>query len=75
MLSQASVDAYNAKLDSMRVRITKYNASLEIAKMEQFAHNIGVQAYNRQCTKKYYQDDMDSAKKKLGLKDEAPGLR
>ncbi len=68
--SAASVNAYNAKLNQLRTRINVHNSNIPQAKFEQAAHNSAVASYNTDCAKKYYQDDMDSVKLKLGLKDD-----
>jgi hypothetical protein len=73
--SEASVKAYNTKLELLQSRIAKHNTGLEDVKIIQMAHNQNVQGYNRQCIKKYYQDDMVAVKKKLGLEDDAPEIK
>jgi hypothetical protein len=69
--SEASVNAYNRKLTAMRTRISAYNASVDRAKAEQTSHNARVVSYNAECAKKYYADDMEAARIKLGVKDDA----
>lgn len=69
--SDASVNAYNRKLASMRTRINAHNASVDRAQTEQASHNARVGAYNAGCAKKYYADDMEAVRMRLGLKDDA----
>jgi hypothetical protein len=68
--SEASVDAYNRKMAAMRTRISAYNTSVDRGKAEQASHNARVVSYNAECAKKYYADDMEAARVKLGLKDD-----
>lgn len=68
--SQASVNAYNRKLAAMSTRISAYNTSVDRAKAEQASYNARVVLYNAECARKYYADDMEAARVKLGLKDE-----
>ncbi|WP_315799616.1 hypothetical protein, partial [Bradyrhizobium sp. SZCCHNR1002] len=68
--SEASVNAYNAKLTLMRARIAKHNANVDRGQADQDGHNARVVSYNAECAKKYYADDMEVVKTKLGLKDD-----
>jgi hypothetical protein len=68
--SDASVNAYNSKLGAMRARISAHNANVDRAKGEQASHNMRVVSYNGECAKRYYADDMEAARIKLGLKDD-----
>jgi hypothetical protein len=68
--SDASVNAYNKKLDALRNRISAHNAYVDRAKTEQDSHNTRVVAYNAQCAKKYYADDMETARLKLNIADD-----
>jgi hypothetical protein len=69
--SDASVNAYNKKLAAMRTRINAHNANVDRGQAEQVSHNARVGSYNAECAKKYYADDMEAARVKLGLKDDA----
>jgi hypothetical protein len=68
--SESSVNAYNKKLAAMRTRINAYNVSVDRAKAEQVSHNTRVVSYNAECAKKYYADDMETARLKLDVKDD-----
>jgi hypothetical protein len=68
--SDASVNAYNRKLAAMRTRINAHNANVDRGEAEQASHNSRVGSYNAECAKKYYADDMEAARVKLGLKDD-----
>jgi hypothetical protein len=68
--SDASVNAYNKKLAAMRARISAHNANVDRGQAEQASHNARVSSYNVECAKKYYADDMEAARVKLGFKDE-----
>ena len=69
--SDASVNAYNKKLAAMRTRISAYNTNMDRAKAEQVSHNTRVVSYNAECAKKYYAEDMETARLKLNIKDDA----
>jgi hypothetical protein len=65
--SRSSVNALNALID-------RHNSLLEDAKIRQAAfnsdvgsHNAALDAYNAECTKKYYADDLAAAQKLAGL--------
>jgi hypothetical protein len=68
--SEASVNAYNKKLAAMRTRINAHNANVDRGQAEQASHNARVGSYNAECAKKYYADDMEAVRVKLGLKDD-----
>ena len=67
--SRASVDAFNRKLDALNVRIEAHNVAVRSYKAFEANHNQKVALYNADCAKKYYADDMNSVKQKLGLKE------
>jgi len=67
--SKASVDAFNRKLDALNARIDSFNAGIRAYKELESAHNQQVASYNAGCAKKYYADDMNAVRQKLGLKE------
>lgn len=67
--SKASVDAFNRKLDALNTRIETFNAGIRAYKELEAAHNVKVASYNGSCAKKYYADDMNAVRQKLGLKE------
>jgi hypothetical protein len=67
--SQPSVNAYNNKLDALNARINAHNNNVRQAKVEQTTHNLSVTLYNNDCAKRYYHDDMEAAKLRLGVID------
>jgi hypothetical protein len=67
--SEASVNAYNNKLDALSARINVHNNNVRQAKLEQMTHNLSVSLYNNNCAKRYYADDMQAAKLRLGVVD------
>lgn len=69
--SDASVNAFNRKLATMKTRINEHNANVDRRRAEQANHNARVSSYNAECAKKYYADDMEAARVKLGLKDDS----
>jgi hypothetical protein len=68
--SKASVNAYNKRLAAMGTRISAYNANVDRVKAEQASHNMRVVSYNAECAKKYYAEDMETARLKLNIKDD-----
>jgi len=61
--SQKAVDAFNMLVDRHNMLVTtgkakqaKFNALVE-------AHNSEANAYNKECVKKYYADDLSEAQK------------
>jgi hypothetical protein len=65
--SQLQIDRFNAEVDT-------YNASAERLKAEEENfnrlvnfHNAIANSFNAECAKKYYADDMESARKLAGL--------
>jgi hypothetical protein len=67
--SKASVDAFNRKLDALKTRVETFNAGIRSYKELETAHNQKVASYNAVCAKKYYADDMNAVRQKLGLKE------
>ncbi|MBX9825108.1 MAG: hypothetical protein K2Y27_08935 [Xanthobacteraceae bacterium] len=65
--SQAAIDRFNAD-------VRRYNAFVSEARSTQASfnskidqHNATVQTYNAACAKRYYADDLASAKRSLGI--------
>jgi hypothetical protein len=65
--SQTSVDSFNAE-------VSRYNSGLGRFKSQEGAfnvlvvdHNTKVSGYNLQCSRKYYADDMEAARKLAGI--------
>ena len=69
--SETAVNAYNGKLAAMRARIAKHNAKVDLGQADQTRHNARVVSYNAECAKKYYADDMEATRLKLGIKAES----
>lgn len=67
--SKASVDAFNRKLDALNARIEAHNVGVRAYKALEAGHNQKVASYNADCARKYYADDMNAVKLKLGLKE------
>jgi hypothetical protein len=67
--SPASVDAFNRKLDALNVRIEAHNVAVRAYKALEANHNQKVASYNADCARKYYADDMNAVRLKLGLKE------
>jgi uncharacterized phage infection (PIP) family protein YhgE len=65
--SEASVNAYNSRLAALRTRIDRHNASVDQVRSQEAAHNSVVSLYNADCAKKYYRDDMEAARVRLGI--------
>jgi hypothetical protein len=65
--SEASVNAYNSRLAALRTRIDRHNASVDQVRSQETAHNSVVAVYNTDCAKKYYRDDMEAARVRLGI--------
>lgn len=67
--SKASVDAFNRKLDALNARIEAHNVAVRAYKALEAGHNQKVASYNADCARKYYADDMNTVRIKLGLKE------
>jgi hypothetical protein len=67
--SKSSVDAFNRKLDALNARIEAHNVAVRAYKALEAGHNQKVTSYNADCARKYYADDMNAVKQKLGLKE------
>lgn len=65
--SDASVNVFSKKLAAMKARINGHNANVDRGQAEQASHNARVHSYNAECAKKYYAEDMEAARVKLGL--------
>lgn len=68
--SQRSVDAFNARIEEHRRKVTQYNTvSLAEVRREQEAFNERVTQFNRYCNGKgYYASDLAEVEQKVGFK-------
>jgi hypothetical protein len=65
--SQASVDRFNAEVDYFNTKIGVANAQESAFNSVAADYNNKVATYNGECAKKYYADDMESARRVAGL--------
>lgn len=56
----ALVDRHNAMLSEVKAKQSAFNGDVD-------THNVEVNAYNRDCAKQYYADDLVEAKKQAGI--------
>jgi hypothetical protein len=61
--SQASVDSFNALVERHNALVANAKAKQSNFNQSVDAHNIDVGAYNTDCAKKYYADDLAAAQK------------
>jgi hypothetical protein len=68
--SQADVNAYNRGVASYEKKRQTYNSAIEQYNNEVTKLNSAIDSFNLQCGQKtYYEDDMITARKKLGIAD------
>ena len=65
--SQADVDRFNREVDRYNTMATNAKGLQNTFNLTIGSHNTGVDAYNLECAKKYYADDMESARKLAGI--------
>jgi hypothetical protein len=65
--SALEVANYNRRVDEFNSLVHVYDTAFEAYKIKEVSFNASVSEYNSSCTKKYYIDDMQTVKSKLGL--------
>jgi hypothetical protein len=64
---RAAVERFNAQIGIFNNLSDKYHAEFQAYKTKEIAFNSSVTSYNQSCAKKYYAEDMQLVKSKLGL--------
>jgi hypothetical protein len=65
--SQAEIDRFNRDVDRYNAHVTNAKNLQNTFNLSIGSHNTRVDAYNLECAKKYYADDMESARKLAGI--------
>jgi hypothetical protein len=65
--SRASVNAFNAMVDRHNALVIAAKEKLADFNSAVDAHNAELNAYNGDCAKKYYADDLTEAQKLAGI--------